>query len=547
MTLFGNASAHPVTPEQEAELFSQARLIAWLGVIINALNSLNTTAAYLSTPFPEGLAMILCPGISFVGGLLCLLLLRLGRREHGVAVFICSVALNGVAIGITITGSSLLALTMCFLSSCLALQQLSGLRLGLVNVFTTLSVLAISLATPHPDMGVMQSVYTIGHVALPTVVMMMNAVLLIQFRRRLLRQMDAVKAEHDHRAQAESAVIQFNALLERNNAQLAERERQLLRISRSPALEEGDLVAASRLVTSAAQSALGVRRASIWLFDEAAQGMALALLRDGDTENTGPLVLPYVAYPRYFAALRGSRVLLAHEARSDPATSEFAEGYLAPLDIHSMLDAGIHFGGRSVGVLCCEHTGAPRQWTEQEGFFAGALADALSRALAAAEKRKADEALRELNARLEDRVAERTATAEQAQQRLLNITDSISGLVYEYRRRADGSHSAPFVSSGVEQLLGLPPATVAGDVDRFFALVLPEDLPAYAEDIQRSADQGVEHRYLFRIRHAASGEVRWMLTSARATARQRWHRDLARLRHRHHRPEAARSRAAPHP
>ena len=312
---------------------------------------------------------------------------------------------------------------------------------------------------------------------------------------------------------------QAKAVLERGNRELAERERQLLRISRSPVLEEGELLAAYRLVTSAAQSALGVRRASIWLFDEAAQGMALALLRDGDTENTGPLVLPYAAYPRYFAALRGSRVLLAHEARSDPATSEFAEGYLAPLDIHSMLDAGIHFGGRSVGVLCCEHTGAPRQWTEQEGFFAGALADALSRALAAAEKRKADEALRELNARLEDRVAERTATAEQAQQRLLNITDSISGLVYEYRRRADGGHSAPFVSSGVEQLLGLPRATVAGDVDRFFALVLPEDLPAYAEDIQRSADQGVDHRYIFRIRHAASGEVRWMLTSARAPQR----------------------------
>ena len=457
---------------------------------------------------------------------------------------------------------------------------------------------------------------------------------------------------------------QAKAVLERGNRELAERERQLLRISRSPVLEEGELLAAYRLVTSAAQSALGVRRASIWLFDEAAQGMALALLRDGDAESAGPLVLPYAVYPRYFAALRENRVLLAHTARTDPGTSEFAEGYLAPLDIHSMLDAGIHFGGRSVGVLCCEHTGAPRQWTEQEGFFAGALADALTRALAAAEKRKADEALRELNAGLEQRVADRTAAAQEAQrlaqeradkveavqerlrritdaspgalyqfrrspeghyqfvfmsagieeltgvdwratiqsaqtlfatthpedlpgfiqsielsargmtphrhmfrvvrpgagirwlqarsrpsrdedggvtwdgylvdvteqreqsqvvelaqQRLQSITDSIAGLVYEYRRRADGSHSAPFVSSGVEQLLGLPRATVSGDVDRFFSLVLPEDLPDYAADIQRSADEGVDHRYLFRVRHAQTGEVRWMLTSARAPQR----------------------------
>ena len=469
----------------------------------------------------------------------------------------------------------------------------------------------------------------------------------------LFAQMEALADEH-----------RAKAVLERSNAALAERERQLMRISQSPALEEGDLAAACSLVTSAAQAALGVQRASVWLFDEAAQGMALTLLRDGDTESTGPLVLPYASYPRYFAALKQNRVLLAHDARRDVATSEFTEGYLTPLNIFSMLDAGIHFGGRSVGVLCCEHTGAVRQWTEQEGFFTGALADTLTRALAAAEKRKADEALRELNASLEARVAERTAAAEEAQrlaqertdkieavqdrlrritdaspgalyqlhrapegryrfgfmsagiedligvdwrtatqnaeavfatthpddtpglvakmeesaraltpfshvfrvprpgagmrwlqassrpsrdadggvtwdgfladvteerqqaqlvalaqQRLLNITDSIAGLVYEYRRYPDGRHEAPFISSGVQQLLGVSQQAVLDHVDRFFELVLPEDLPGYSEDIQRSAEQGVDHRYLFRIRHAVSGETRWMLTSARAPQR----------------------------
>ena len=513
---------------------------------------------------------------------------------------------------------------------------------ALATVLLSLACLAGGLLTPMTD-----SIPTWARITI-TLLAAATSVGLVMFA-----QMEALAGER-----------LATSVLQRSNAQLAERERQLMRISQSPVLEEGDLAAACSLVTSAAQAALGVQRASVWLFDEAAQGMALTLLRDGDTESTGPLVLPYASYPRYFAALKQNRVLLAHDARRDSATSEFTEGYLTPLDIYSMLDAGIHFGGRSVGVICCEHTGAVRQWTEQEGFFTGALADVLSRALAAAEKRKADEALRQLNADLETRVAERTAAAneaqrlaqeradkieavqdrlrritdaspgalyqlrraadgqfrftfmsagveemigidwrtatqsaqavfatthpedvpglmasidesartmapyshvfrvprpgagmrwlqassrpspdadggvtwdgfladvteqreqahgvELAQQRLLNITDSIAGLVYEYRRHPGGRHEAPFISSGVQQLLGVSQQAVLGQVDRFFELVLPEDLPGYAADIERSAREHCDHRYLFRIRHAQSGEVRWMLTSARAPQR----------------------------
>jgi two-component system sensor histidine kinase/response regulator len=102
------------------------------------------------------------------------------------------------------------------------------------------------------------------------------------------------------------------------------------------------------------------------------------------------------------------------------------------------------------------------------------------------------------------------AAAESARRRIADIIDSVPGIVFEYIRTADGRSFAPFVSHGMEELTGLSSDAVMEDVGRYFALVLEEDLAPYLAAIERSAATGSAVFHSFRLRHASSGQVRWL-------------------------------------
>ena len=87
-------------------------------------------------------------------------------------------------------------------------------------------------------------------------------------------------------------------------------------------------------------------------------------------------------------------MIAAADAQADQRTSEFTDGYLIPLEISSMLDAPILFGGRTVGVLCVEHVGLPRGWPRDEQVFTASLGDFVALALAADERSWTETALR---------------------------------------------------------------------------------------------------------------------------------------------------------
>ncbi|MFN3928418.1 MAG: GAF domain-containing protein, partial [Thermoflexus sp.] len=95
-------------------------------------------------------------------------------------------------------------------------------------------------------------------------------------------------------------------------------------------------------------------------------------------------------YPVYFEALRKGRAVDAADARHDPRTRELRESYLEPLGIFSLLDAPIRQGGRVVGVICHEQTGAVRFWTPDEIAFAAAVADLIALVWSGAERRTAE-------------------------------------------------------------------------------------------------------------------------------------------------------------
>ena len=157
----------------------------------------------------------------------------------------------------------------------------------------------------------------------------------------------------------------------------------------------GDLAKASTLITETAADALDVERVSVWLLTD--DGMSLEcidLFERTLSKHSKDVVLDAPVYPKYFAALATGRALDAHEARTDPRTSEFADAYLVPRGITSMLDAAIRVSGEVVGVICHEHVGAKREWTHDEVAFAAQIADQLAQALLNQERQQTERLLR---------------------------------------------------------------------------------------------------------------------------------------------------------
>ena len=173
--------------------------------------------------------------------------------------------------------------------------------------------------------------------------------------------------------------------------------------------DDPDLATALKRVTEADARKLGVERVSVWLFNADCSGIVcqnLYTLSRNRHEQGGELSA--ARYPRYFQALSESRTIDAGDARSDPRTSEFAEDYLKPLGIVSMMDVPIRQYGRVAGVVCHELIGRSRRWTVEEQEFAASIADLVSLALEAAERRKVEREL-EKNLSLLEATLESTA------------------------------------------------------------------------------------------------------------------------------------------
>jgi two-component system cell cycle sensor histidine kinase/response regulator CckA len=167
-------------------------------------------------------------------------------------------------------------------------------------------------------------------------------------------------------------------------------------LSRRGHWHKGDRDRAFRELCQVAAQTLELERASIWIYDESRTRIICADLyeRSSDHHSAGQ-ELCRVDYPAYFDALGEARTIAADDARTDPQTREFSDSYLKPLGISSMLDAPILAGGVCVGVVCQEHVGAMRTWTQEEESFAASLGDFAALTIEAEQRRGAEDRLRE--------------------------------------------------------------------------------------------------------------------------------------------------------
>jgi len=212
----------------------------------------------------------------------------------------------------------------------------------------------------------------------------------------------------------------------------------LLRVSQSADIDKGELDVASRLIINSVCEGLQITRAGIWLYDEMQTLVQCTLLIDkGNDLDHESLVLTRKDFPHYFEALDSERTIAAHDALTDVATFEFAEVYLTPLGISSMLDAPIRHRGKMIGIICCEHQGKAREWHADEVVFAASLADLYGRAVSANERADYEQRLIEANQTLEQKVIDRTAELEAAQEKLVEsekmaaLGNLVAGIAHE--------------------------------------------------------------------------------------------------------------------
>lgn len=171
---------------------------------------------------------------------------------------------------------------------------------------------------------------------------------------------------------------------------LRRQQAALARLVRADVFSTHDLSALFRQLVEVSARTLGVARVSIWRLTPDRQTLRCDSLFELATErHSDGIALDAASYPNYFAALAASEVIDADDARTDPRTREFTDGYLVPLGITSMMEVPVHPNG----VLCHEHVGEPRKWLPDEEMFAVAVGHIAAHAVAHWERRRVLEQL----------------------------------------------------------------------------------------------------------------------------------------------------------
>ncbi len=285
-----------------------------------------------------------------------------------------------------------------------------------------------------------------------------------------------------------SELRRARARLEEQRALLGEAHRHALatqrftqalsELSRSKTLERSGLTAALVELVTAASECLECARVGVWLADEPFDRLECAVLvHQGVVSRRPGTVIDRTLYPSYFAAVDHARVLAADDVMKSDATQELIGGYLAPLGITSMLDAPVRVFGKMVGIVCHEHLGPPRIWSEAEQAFAAHLGDFVALAV---------EAVRREDARRAELEAET---------RYRHLVENLPATLY----RLEPGKGIAFVSRGIAELTGRPPDEWRG-VDGLRAWidrVHPADRDLVRERLRGGVaqhDPGVEYR-----------------------------------------------------
>ena len=154
------------------------------------------------------------------------------------------------------------------------------------------------------------------------------------------------------------------------------------------ALDKRDWQKALQRILRIDAETLAVDRTSYWSFCNEPRMITceLGFIKAANAFEQGA-VLNAKDAPVYLEQLQAAQVIQLDDVTHDPRSRELLD-YCAARKITSMLDVPVWVESRLVGVLCHEHVGPPRHWTQPETDFVLSVTQCVAAALEA--KRRAE-------------------------------------------------------------------------------------------------------------------------------------------------------------
>ncbi len=154
--------------------------------------------------------------------------------------------------------------------------------------------------------------------------------------------------------------------------------------------------------------------------------------------------------------------------------------------------------GEDLAVEAMKYGAADYLLKDRLGRLGPAIRQALARSRERRHRRLAEAAMRQ-RAELQDQLA--------------RIAAAVPGMIYAFRRRADGTMSLPYTNAALEQVYGLSLEAVRRDAQPLFDAIDPGDRTRVAQSIARSARTLTPWREEFRICNPRIG-TRWLAAHA---------------------------------
>lgn len=162
------------------------------------------------------------------------------------------------------------------------------------------------------------------------------------------------------------------------NEEFIEHHRALMALSHDPAFMQSPRIDKLSALLALCGRLLRVERVSVWELTASGDAINLECLNTlTDGTFTDKSTLTRRQNPDYFEAMLTAEIIDARHAPTDPRTCQFADHYLRPLGIESMLDVPVFDGGNLSGVICLEAT-SDRAWTLPEISIVTVVANTVS-------------------------------------------------------------------------------------------------------------------------------------------------------------------------
>ncbi|WP_299101588.1 sigma 54-interacting transcriptional regulator [uncultured Winogradskyella sp.] len=214
-----------------------------------------------------------------------------------------------------------------------------------------------------------------------------------------------------------------------------------------------DLELSLKRITELSAITLNVERVSIWSFSE---DRSSVVCKNYYTLEKGYVnekyELNYSENSNYFETLKRNQSILIKDARNNELTKPFAESYLIPNNIISLMDVSINSAIGSYGLICFAHSGENlRDWTAEEQEFATSIASIVSLMVESSERRHVEEELVLTNSELFKANNELNSLREKLERENIYLRNEID-LVFNYEEMVYGSEIFSNVLNEIEQV-----------------------------------------------------------------------------------------------